>query len=47
MGKSPEQLLKKKVKEDVKSPVSRYWLVLLGFVVFGGLVIELISRFLL
>ncbi|KAK4453267.1 hypothetical protein QBC34DRAFT_396799 [Podospora aff. communis PSN243] len=45
-GKSEEQL-KKKTKEVVKSPISPLWLVLLGFVVFGGIVVEVFSRFFL
>ncbi|KAL6700166.1 hypothetical protein J3F84DRAFT_362925 [Trichoderma pleuroticola] len=44
MGKSEDQL-KKRTKETTKSPISIFWLVLLGFVVFGGLVFELLSRF--
>ncbi|KFY16997.1 hypothetical protein V492_00962 [Pseudogymnoascus sp. VKM F-4246] len=42
MGK-PEGALKKK-QQSFKSPVSPIWLVLLAFVVFGGLIFELISR---
>ncbi|KAK4458842.1 hypothetical protein QBC42DRAFT_275754 [Cladorrhinum samala] len=45
MGKSEDQL-KKKEKRDVKSPISPIWLALLGFVVFGGLVFEVLSRLL-
>jgi hypothetical protein len=44
MGKSEDQI-KKKVKEVKKSPVSMFWIVLLGFVVFGGLVFEALTRF--
>ncbi|KAL6849777.1 hypothetical protein ACO1O0_009322 [Amphichorda felina] len=44
MGKSEDQL-KKKVKEVHKSPISPFWMLLLGFIVFGGLVFEGISRF--
>jgi len=33
-----------KKKEDFKSPISPLWLGLLGFVVFGGLIFELLSR---
>ncbi|OBT70382.1 hypothetical protein VE03_00098 [Pseudogymnoascus sp. 23342-1-I1] len=43
MGK-PEGALKKKQQQSFKSPVSPIWLVLLAFVVFGGLIFELISR---
>ncbi|OAA64526.1 Endoplasmic reticulum, stress-associated Ramp4 [Niveomyces insectorum RCEF 264] len=43
-GKS-ESELKKRSKDAPKSPISPLWLGLLGFVVFGGLVFELISRF--
>ncbi|CZS89671.1 related to secretory pathway protein YSY6 [Rhynchosporium agropyri] len=41
----PTQEVKK--KQDFKSPVSPMVLGILGFVVFGGLVFELISRFFL
>jgi hypothetical protein len=44
MGKAEGQI-KKKVKEVKKSPVSMFWIVLLGFVVFGGLVFEALTRF--
>lgn len=44
MGKSEEQV-KKRVKETPKSPISIFWLVLLGFIIFGGLVFEVIARF--
>ncbi|KAK5993194.1 hypothetical protein PT974_06622 [Cladobotryum mycophilum] len=44
MGKSEDQL-KKRTKEPTKSPISAFWLVILGFVVFGGLVFEVLSRF--
>ncbi|KAL6822377.1 hypothetical protein V8C40DRAFT_267418 [Trichoderma camerunense] len=44
MGKSEDQL-KKRTKETPKSPISLFWLAILGFVVFGGLVFELLSRF--
>ncbi|KAM5342696.1 hypothetical protein ACJ41O_013662 [Fusarium nematophilum] len=44
MGKSEDQI-KKPTKEVQKSPISIFWIVLLGFVVFGGLVFEAISRF--
>ncbi|KAK0727954.1 hypothetical protein B0T26DRAFT_748237 [Lasiosphaeria miniovina] len=43
-GKSEDQI-KKKVKEVQKSPISPIWFGLLAFVVFGGLVFEAISRF--
>ncbi|KAE9366208.1 hypothetical protein N431DRAFT_472761 [Stipitochalara longipes BDJ] len=33
-----------KKKDDFKSPISPLWLGLLGFVVFGGLIFELLSR---
>ncbi|KAH6606345.1 hypothetical protein Trco_005498 [Trichoderma cornu-damae] len=46
MGKSEEQV-KKRVKEAPKSPISIFWLVLLGFIVFGGLVFEVLARFFL
>ncbi|KAH7152485.1 hypothetical protein B0J13DRAFT_673487 [Dactylonectria estremocensis] len=44
MGKSEEQV-KKRVKETPKSPISIFWLVLLGFIIFGGLIFEVIARF--
>ncbi|KAH7318733.1 hypothetical protein B0I35DRAFT_479210 [Stachybotrys elegans] len=44
MGKSEDQM-KKKVREVKKSPVSFFWIALLGFVIFGGLVFEALSRF--
>ncbi|KAK4042881.1 hypothetical protein C8A01DRAFT_32978 [Parachaetomium inaequale] len=43
MGKSEDQI-KKRVKDTPKSPISPIWLILLGFVVFGGLIFEVISR---
>ncbi|KAG7289039.1 hypothetical protein NEMBOFW57_005400 [Staphylotrichum longicolle] len=43
MGKSEDQI-KKRAKDAPKSPISPIWLVLLGFVVFGGLIFEVISR---
>ncbi|PMD34592.1 hypothetical protein L207DRAFT_588110 [Hyaloscypha variabilis F] len=33
-----------KKKEEFKSPISPIWLGVLGFVVFGGLIFELLSR---
>jgi len=44
MGKPASEIKK---KQDFKSPISPIWLGVLGFVVFGGLVFELISRFFL
>ncbi|KAH6892048.1 hypothetical protein B0T10DRAFT_559646 [Thelonectria olida] len=44
MGKSEEQL-KKRTKEVAKSPISPFWLVILGFIIFGGLVFEVLARF--
>jgi len=41
MGKAPQDIKK---KQDFKSPISPLWLGLLGFVVFGGLIFELLSR---
>ncbi|KIN03826.1 hypothetical protein OIDMADRAFT_118078, partial [Oidiodendron maius Zn] len=41
MGK-PQSEIKK--KQDFKSPISPLYLGLLGFVVFGGLIFELLSR---
>ncbi|KAJ6438666.1 mercuric reductase [Purpureocillium lavendulum] len=43
MGKSDDQL-KKRTKETPKAPISMFWIVLLGFIVFGGLVFEALSR---
>ncbi|KAI8633081.1 hypothetical protein F5Y19DRAFT_471338 [Xylariaceae sp. FL1651] len=36
--------VKKRTKEVPKSPISPFWLGILGFVVFGGLLFEVISR---
>ncbi|KAK3945082.1 hypothetical protein QBC46DRAFT_372694 [Diplogelasinospora grovesii] len=46
MGKSEDQI-KKRAKDTPKVPISPIWLGLLGFVVFGGLVVEVFSRFFL
>ncbi|OAA52020.1 Endoplasmic reticulum, stress-associated Ramp4 [Metarhizium rileyi] len=43
MGKSDGQI-KKRTKETPKSPIAPIWIVLLGFVVFGGLLFEALSR---
>ncbi|TLD23986.1 hypothetical protein PspLS_06629 [Pyricularia sp. CBS 133598] len=45
-GKS-ESDIKTRGKEIQKSPISPIWLGLLGFVIFGGLVFEVFSRFFL
>ncbi|TLS27351.1 hypothetical protein PpBr36_04477 [Pyricularia pennisetigena] len=45
-GKS-ESDIKTRGKEIQKSPISPIWLGLLGFVIFGGLVFEVLSRFFL
>ncbi|KAI8965693.1 hypothetical protein F5Y11DRAFT_312067 [Daldinia sp. FL1419] len=42
-GKS-ETEIKKSSKGAQKSPISPIWLGILGFIVFGGLIFELISR---
>ncbi|KAI0471990.1 hypothetical protein GGR56DRAFT_677843 [Xylariaceae sp. FL0804] len=42
-GKS-EAELRKRTRESPKSPISPFWLGILAFVVFGGLVFELVSR---
>ncbi|KAI2779506.1 hypothetical protein F4815DRAFT_473339 [Daldinia loculata] len=42
-GKS-ETDVKKQTKGVRKSPISPFWLGILGFIVFGGLIFELISR---
>ncbi|KAG5766715.1 hypothetical protein H9Q72_005200 [Fusarium xylarioides] len=44
MGKSDGQI-KKRVEKVQKSPISLFWISILGFVIFGGLVFEGISRF--
>ncbi|KAL2212004.1 hypothetical protein CC79DRAFT_1329320 [Sarocladium strictum] len=44
MGKSEDQI-KKRVTQVQKSPISVFWLVILGFIIFGGLVFEVFSRF--
>ncbi|KAG9255240.1 uncharacterized protein F5Z01DRAFT_673192 [Emericellopsis atlantica] len=44
MGKSEEQL-RKRVEKVQKSPISMFWAAVLGFIVFGGLVFEALSRF--
>ncbi|KPM41623.1 hypothetical protein AK830_g4892 [Neonectria ditissima] len=44
MGKSEEQT-KKRVEKVTKSPISIFWLVLLGFIIFGGLVFEVMAKF--
>ncbi|KAI1115824.1 hypothetical protein F5Y14DRAFT_409410 [Nemania sp. NC0429] len=41
----PESQIKKRNQQTLKSPISPFWLGILGFIVFGGLVFELISRF--
>ncbi|KJK77924.1 hypothetical protein H634G_06891 [Metarhizium anisopliae BRIP 53293] len=43
MGKSDDQI-KKRAKETPKSPISPVWIGVLGFVVFGGLLFEALSR---
>lgn len=43
-GKSEDQI-KKKTKEAPKVSISPIWLALLAFVVFGGIVVEVFSRF--
>ncbi|KAB5563279.1 hypothetical protein GE09DRAFT_1219843 [Coniochaeta sp. 2T2.1] len=42
-GKPREEIIKKK-KETFKSPISPLWLGVLGFIVFGGLIFEVLSR---
>ncbi|KAF3770701.1 hypothetical protein M406DRAFT_320479 [Cryphonectria parasitica EP155] len=42
-GKSSEEI-KKRNKEVTKSPISPVWLGVLAFVVFGGIVFEVLSR---
>ncbi|KAM4056017.1 ribosome associated membrane protein RAMP4 domain-containing protein [Hirsutella rhossiliensis] len=43
MGRSEEQV-KKRVKEAPKTSISMFWIAILGFVVFGGLMFEGIAR---
>jgi hypothetical protein len=43
MGKSEDQI-KKRVKETPKTPISMFWVAVLGFIVFGGLVFEGLFR---
>jgi len=42
-GKSDDQI-KKRSKDQLKSPISPIWLGVLGFIVFGGLLFEVVSR---
>jgi len=42
-GKSSEEL-KKKTKQSFKSPISPIWLTLLAFVIFGGIIFEVLTR---
>ncbi|CAN8095651.1 unnamed protein product [Discula destructiva] len=42
-GKSSEEL-KKKTKQSFKSPISPIWLGIFAFVIFGGIIFEVISR---
>jgi len=42
-GKSDAEI-KKRAKDVPKSPISPMWLGVLGFIVFGGLVFEVLSR---
>ncbi|ROW09197.1 hypothetical protein VPNG_05665 [Cytospora leucostoma] len=44
MGKSEEEVKKLAKKETAKTPISPLWLGLLGFVVFGGIIFEVLSR---
>ncbi|KAJ1329469.1 Ribosome associated membrane protein RAMP4 [Microdochium nivale] len=43
-GKSEADIQQRGVKIVQKSPISPFWLGVLGFVVFGGLVFELVTR---
>ncbi|KAM7204178.1 hypothetical protein V8F33_001813 [Rhypophila sp. PSN 637] len=43
-GKSEDQI-KKRTEKVQKSPISPIWLALLAFIVFGGIVFEVLSRF--
>ncbi|KAI1377400.1 hypothetical protein F4677DRAFT_416265 [Hypoxylon crocopeplum] len=42
-GKS-ENEIKKRTKDVTKSPISPFWLGILAFIVFGGLVFEVLTR---
>ncbi|ROW02869.1 hypothetical protein VSDG_01654 [Cytospora chrysosperma] len=44
MGKSEEEVKKMIKKETAKAPISPIWLGVLGFVVFGGIIFEVLSR---
>ncbi|KAI7783632.1 secretory pathway protein ysy6 [Diaporthe eres] len=44
MGKSTEDIKKMAKKETAKAPISPIWLGLLAFVVFGGIIFEVLSR---
>ncbi|KAG6003694.1 hypothetical protein E4U21_001802 [Claviceps maximensis] len=43
MGK-PDGQIKKRVEKTHKSPISPIWIGVLGFIVFGGLLFEALSR---
>lgn len=45
MGK-PESEIRRNVKA-VKPTISPFWLIILGFIIFGGLIFEALSRFFL
>ncbi|CAG9999903.1 unnamed protein product [Clonostachys byssicola] len=45
MGKSEDQIKAQKAKEVQKSPISLIWIVILGFIVFGGLIFEAFEHF--
>ncbi|KAM7202773.1 hypothetical protein V8F20_004287 [Naviculisporaceae sp. PSN 640] len=45
-GKSEDQI-KKRTKDTPKSPISPVWLAVLAFIVFGGIIFEVLSRFFL
>ncbi|KAF4965872.1 hypothetical protein FSARC_6392 [Fusarium sarcochroum] len=45
MGKSEDQIKKRVEKVKQKSPISMFWLAILAFIIFGGLVFEALSRF--
>ena len=44
-GKAEGEIKKRVNKVVAKSPISPVWLGILGFIVFGGLIFELVARF--
>ncbi|KAL5379028.1 hypothetical protein DPSP01_008664 [Paraphaeosphaeria sporulosa] len=44
MGKPVEERVKR-TKQDYKSPISKGWIIVLGFVLAGGAIFELLKLF--